>query len=396
MVDQDDQLMTAGTSWRGWFTKSRRSDDQAFILQNIKTPAVFGVAVFVLALVIRFVVDQSAVTPTGVIFDVTSGVLAFLASLGILLLFAYRGRYIDDFAEKSGSIGRKIDAVFSEINRIESITSQLHKHISRLENETERLVKKTKLLDAVTRIHQDVDPKYYAEIALLVERSGRDGGGVIIDSTTDDYMEAISNILLLEPSEYFATQRGGRTPSYCLQYFMTNDEESASYQKLEYFERVNEAAIDRDLKTRILFFDRFEEPFVRDFANVVWRQKYFECSDKVQLFLADPSMVEYRFTEQCNMAPGRATFLWEDFVIFDNDIVVRINGRSSLCIATSQQIKRYVSLKEFCRNYITRLKEKGIVEDSMIAPLTSAGIGNHTWSEWEKHPKVRAILDGNT
>lgn len=212
-----------------------------------------------------------------------------------------------------------------------------------------------------------------------------DGGGVIISADPGEYKDFLSDFLRLSNKCYFATLRGGKyNPKYRLRWFFNDDPDHSKNphaltkeQKKAYLKEVNDFlpfSADKEsiyVKKRILFFEETEKEFCEDFIIDQWRNEFFAVNKKVENYLASPeSVINFIGKSEFN-----ADFIYEDYAIFDNEIVLKHNSNTSLYIASKDQIKSFMAV-------FNLLEKKPL--PGCFKLLTNDNIGDVTWEDYKK------------
>ncbi len=317
------------------------------IKDNFILPMIVGVLFAIIVGILSY--DNSK----GLKDNINSIVLSFFTgSLGAFVCFAY-------LEWKRSVIGRESELKFIE----ESSTRIL------LEFE------KIKPCSPIITQHRGTSGKYIDILLEIFKKSIEDCGGIIVSAGPREYLGYLSQFLQISNETFCATLRGGETkPRFRLKWFFEDDDLQDPHglsknDKKKYLEDVNSSSTRE--KKRILFFDKNEEEFKEDFKNQLRRNGFFDLNSNVEIYLASPKVIISHLQNK-GIPESKANFIYEDYAIFDNEVVLKHNSTTSLYVATKDQIKSFKAVFELLDN-----------EVYIFEKLTKTHIGKQTWDEWE-------------
>lgn len=173
------------------------------------------------------------------------------------------------------------------------------------------------IIEKLIEFTRDISDEKCTIVKHFYDKYPKNFGGIIIGAEEREYLEQLSELLLLSRECFYATLRGGEKPVYSIRWFFTNSDTFASKEKLEYLRAVNNANHIRD-RIRILLF-KYDE--LKDFCDDNIRNTFLELNKNVKLYLADPAEVQKYLIENnvCGVTLTRreTSFIWEDYAIFD-------------------------------------------------------------------------------
>jgi len=248
------------------------------------------------------------------------------------------------------------------------IEDSAHKVIRMLEN--------VLLSEPVMRLHKLCSSKYSDVLLEALDKSLQDGGGIVVSAGPKEYLAFLDRFLAFSNNSYFATLRGGEeSPKYTLSWFFRDDPPKdpyglTSHKKLEFLKRVNEAQFQ--YKVRVILLDPNSDEFRDEFKNDDWRDHFFELNSAVDVYLSSPSEVVAKLQPK-GIPPCKAGFIYEDFAIFDDEVVLKHNSRTSLYVATKTQIESFKTLRELLHE-----------NPEIFLKLTKSRVGNYSWKEWKE------------
>jgi|GEM_PF-6401458 len=194
-----------------------------------------------------------------------------------------------------------------------------------------------------------MDPKQVKVISSIFNALPQDFGGIVIGADESRYINILSELIPSTQNSFYATLRGGYSPTYTISWFFrdTKHEQAvllSANEKQNYLKCVNEAKIKNKIRIVIL-----EEREMGDFCNDEWRNSFFELNESVNVYWITPMclkayLIELRVPidngEAITIHEGETGFIWEDYAVFDERIVVKHDGRNSLYLGVYNQIKK--------------------------------------------------------
>lgn len=225
--------------------------------------------------------------------------------------------------------------------------------------------------------HRGIPIKYIDVLEKILKKSTEDSGGIIVSAGPREYAEYLNDFLCISNNCYFATLRGGKdNPKYTLKWFFEDDNEKDNHfnltkaEKQAYLQAVNSTKnIGR--KIRILLFEKTEDSFKKHFMDDDLRNKFFDLCTNVETYLGPPTLIIEKLGEIMYIPKSKTQFIYEDYAVFDEEVVLKHNGVTSLYVAAKDQIVSFKALFEL-------LKTDGIFEK-----LTKETIGNIPWNNWK-------------
>lgn len=262
---------------------------------------------------------------------------------------------------------------------------------SKRERKTEGEIVKEAILKAVARIEakepysdlMDLQlslPWPFMEIfTQIMKDSIKSGGAVVVSSGSEKYLKYLEQFLEVAQKKFQATLRGGKTePKYKLSWFNKGDTRGETppagvtkKQKLEWLDLVDNSEIAE--KIRILIFDKNNPEEFRDFLNPEIRNNYFEHNKKVNCYLISPAEL-LDLLKMKEIDEQKAQFIFEDYAIFDEEVVLKHNGINALSVSVKSQTDWHKAVFEILKQYPDRFLE-----------VNETHIGKKTWEEFEEN-----------
>jgi len=195
-------------------------------------------------------------------------------------------------------------------------------------------------------------------------------GGIIIGGDSKIYLEQLTALIKNTEKSFYATLRGGKDYKYGISWFFEkndkeDDDNNLSLDKrIQYLEVVNNNVKNLKNKKRIILFGEKE---LGDFCKEEHRSEYLRLNVNLDLFLADPGVIiNYLVNTGVDgesLSGSQASFIWEDYAIFDDEIVIKHNGHHSLYLGMKNQIenmKKLFKLLALEPSLFTKIDTSGI------------------------------------
>ena len=331
-----------------------RKIDMERAYSNLKTPLILG-------LVVAGVLGS-------VLWDyekkVDQNIIPILISLLTMLISTFAGfAYLE---WRHSVCGRK-----SELDVIQKKSTDI---LNQLE--------KIKPCSPLITHHSLLSGKYTDVLFDIINKSVQDGGGIILSAGPREYLHYLEQILDLSKETFFATLRGGKkSPKFKLSWFFESDSLSDPHgldadKKQQYLKNVNSHPINMRNKVRLLIFNPTESEFLTDFANVNYRNMFFDLNTDVTVLLVSPEDLEAKLQNK-GITPVMAGFIYEDYAVFDGEIVLKHNSKTSLYVATKEQINSFKAVFDLIAE-----------EPAIFIVLNKDKIGSQTWAEWKSSINV--------
>ena len=209
----------------------------------------------------------------------------------------------------------------------------------------------------------------------IMERVVSSGGAIVIKASEFEYLQYLERLLNVSENSFLATLRGGEFPRFSLEWFFKNEPGGLSKaQRFQWLTSVRDAAIET--KIRLLVFSEDE---IKDFLLQRDRRNglldaMLKSSDSVSLgsvFQVAPEDLR----AQLGLVYGdeESRIVYDDYAIFDNQVVLKHNGAASLVVSIKNQIRLYREVFDLLRT-----------RHDLFTMLTVSHYGDETWEEWEK------------
>lgn len=321
---------------------------------------------------------------------------------GVAILFAVMFFFLSFYGAEGAGAARYnrvlfsfIVAVFAAIASAVGTFAIIDRERTRNERKTEGHVVKNAIAEVVTRLEAE---KPYSSLRVLnrelpwrlldviteIIDYSTTGGGVVVSAGPPKYVEYLKKLIKASQNSFQATLRGGENdPLYTINWFSKNDEEleekkkkqvmypMKKEEKLAYLDMINKK--QGISKERILIFDKNKESEFRPFLNSQFRKDYFSHSSKVTCYLIGPDELKELLLKEKNLREVQTGFIYEDFAIFDGQVVLKHDGKSSLFLGIKSQIGDYKSAFELLRD-----------RPSYFLEVNETHIGEKTWEEFAK------------
>lgn len=242
---------------------------------------------------------------------------------------------------------------------------------SKKERRIEGQIIKDTILEAVTRLEAKEPYSHLMELqkglpwpfmeiyTQVMKESINSGGAVVISANAEKYLEYLGQFLNIVSDYFQATVRGGKlNPKYKLSWFNKKDTEEETppagmtkEEKLRYLDLVDNSKIKN--KIRILVFDKDDRDEISDFLDEEIRKNYFEHNKSIECYLISPKdLIDLLKTKDID--EQKSHFIFEDYAIFDKEVVLKHNGIHNLSVSIKNQISWYKAVFEILEEHEDR------------------------------------------
>lgn len=332
---------------------------------NLGLPTIVGIIFLLMFFLLAFFGGErdGASTYNKVLFSLVVSLFAAIASTVATFAILY-GERIRNERETEGEIVR--DAVAEVVTRLEA--EKPYSSLRVLNREVS-----WRLLDVVTEI---------------IDYSTT-GGGMVLNAGPPKYLEYLDKLLMTSERSFQATVRGGETdPLYTIDWFDKDDEYEEvkrnkkraiiypmkKQEKIKYLRMVDEK--EGISKERILIFDKNNKKEFSVFLEPQCRKNYFSQNTTVSCYLISPHELAYLLVKEKGLQEFEIGFIYEDFAIFDEQVVLKHDGKSTLFLGLKSQIYHYKSVFDLLRD-----------RRDYFLEVNETHIGAKTWEEFAKDLK---------
>ncbi len=200
------------------------------------------------------------------------------------------------------------------------------------------------------------------------------GGAIVVKTEQNTYLKHLTEILSHSNKSVLATLRGGRyEPQYSLDWFLGTDAHLSKQQRLNWLISVRDANIKQ--KIRLLLFSENE---IHDFLlsktkrvvvlNAMLLRE--DGGDSGKIFQVDP----HRLFDVLRSSLGdeESRVAYDDFAIFDGQMVLKHNGAASLTMSIKEQMSIYIEVFKPLQTHPELFRE-----------ITLSHYGDMTWDDWD-------------
>jgi len=209
----------------------------------------------------------------------------------------------------------------------------------------------------------------YSDIANQVSSRG---GAIVIGAQEEKYLEYLDALLGASKSSILATLRGGEHPQFPLEWFFQDTPMLSSAKRINWLTAVRDAPLER--KVRLLIFA--EEDISSFFMNRAKRAELLDAmlgdssTEPGKVYQVDPGDLLPILGSSAGDEENR--IVYDDFAIFDDEVVLKHNGAASLSVSIRDQVSAYM-----------RPFEAMVKRPKIFKQVTLKHYGGTTWDEWE-------------
>lgn len=216
--------------------------------------------------------------------------------------------------------------------------------------------------------------KHFSFYKGVMQGISKRGGAIVVKAEQNTYLEHLTKILSNSNNSVLATLRGGRyEPTYTLDWFLDTDAYLSKLQRLSWLTSVRDAKIKQ--KIRLLLFS---EDDIHDFLssknnriellNAMLFRKDGGNSGKI--YQVDPS--DLFEVLRSSLGDEESRIAYDDFAVFDGQMVLKHNGAASLTISIKEQMSVYLEVFKPLKSHPELFRE-----------ITLSHYGDMTWEEWD-------------
>lgn len=200
------------------------------------------------------------------------------------------------------------------------------------------------------------------------------GGAIVVKAEQQTYLKHLKGILDHSDDSVLATLRGGRDkPQYTLDWFLQTGGNPSKQQRLNWLTSVRDA--DISLKIRLLLFP---EDDIRTFLlsknnrmellNAMLYRK--DGGQAGEIYQVDPQRL---FDILCvSLGNEESRVVYDDFAVFDQQIVLKHNGAAALTMSIKEQMSIYLEVFNTLNSHC-----------ELFRKITLSHYGDMTWEEWD-------------
>ncbi|MCK5601436.1 hypothetical protein KAR91_06200 [Candidatus Pacearchaeota archaeon] len=200
------------------------------------------------------------------------------------------------------------------------------------------------------------------------------GGAIVVKAEAQRYLEHLEALLPISNKSFLATLRGGRdNPEFTLDWFFVYKNGLSPGQRMGWLTSARDAKLQN--KIRLLLFSEDE---IKSF--LVQKEKRKELlnamlnrgdgGDAGKVYQVDPDRLFDILSESLGNEESRVAY--DDFAIFDDQVVLKHNGAASLTVSIKDQMHVYREVFKPLTTHPTLFRE-----------LTLSHYGDITWATWD-------------
>lgn len=204
-----------------------------------------------------------------------------------------------------------------------------------------------------------------------------EGGAIVVGAEETEYLTRLKALLNISKTSFCATLRGGEGARFSLDWFLNPSPGLSQEQKIDYLASVRDANIPK--KVRLLIFAEHETASF--FLQRENRKKLLNAMlDRKsgypgEIYQVDPTALLNVMGVSRGDEENR--IIWDDYAIFDDEVVLKHNGAASLTVSIKDQMAVY-------RRVFSLLETR----TDLFKKVTQSHYGNETWEQWEKLQKA--------
>ncbi|MFC2167757.1 hypothetical protein ACFLRW_02145 [Acidobacteriota bacterium] len=211
--------------------------------------------------------------------------------------------------------------------------------------------------------------KIYSEIT---EKVSLNGGAIIIGAQEENYISYLGLLLKASKDSFCSIVRGGENPKYPLEWFFADSPGLSHRKRIKWLEDVRDANLQTKIRL-LLFSEKEVKPFFKDREKrkILLEAMLSSISrNPGEVYQIDPFELLPILGSDSGDEENRIVF--DDFAIFDHEILLKHNGAASLTTSIKDQIRAYL------RPFLVFDNRSDIFKK-----ITLTHFGTETWEEWE-------------